>query len=92
MNEPPGKMSYGHKNNIKYLAMTLVPDSLRKQEWPQGNWWKIKGHWMIMCVCGGRKLIKTNAYDKIKKKCLTLWAYELISRSCSSELISCRGV
>lgn len=44
MNEPPGKMSDGHKKNIKYLAMTLVPDSLQKQEWPQGNWWKIKGH------------------------------------------------
>lgn len=73
MNEPPGKMSDGHKKNIKYLAMTLVPDSLQKQEWPQGNWWKIKGHGdvrlgrMIMCVCGGRNLIRTNAYDKIKK-------------------------
>lgn len=32
MNEPPGKMSDGHKKNIKYLAMTLVPDSLQKQE------------------------------------------------------------
>ena len=49
MNEPPRKISDGHKKNVKYLEMTLVPDKFAEQEWPQGNWWKIKGH-------GDRKL------------------------------------
>ena len=32
MNEPPGKISDGHKKNVKYLEMTLVPDKFAEQE------------------------------------------------------------